>query len=156
MEIHLCLSGLLRFTRDRFLVDEGSDLYYDPTILLESAKNQKERDTADDRASMPPQPPDFAAQHTPQPHRVQPNGYPYGGNVTPAMNYPSTRHGNHMGNVYPGGPFNPIPPNQFYGTGDGLSPMRMGTHLEANNITPDIRRRVTRGMADDGYGMHGI
>lgn len=83
----------------------------------------------------------------------------------------------------PGGaPFNAIPPNQFYAN-ENVSPMRMGPiggmgamgmdhghgmgHPMGGmamggggmpgmpiNMTPDMGRRVTRGMVDDGFSMH--
>jgi len=79
-----------------------------------------------------------------------------------------------------GAPFNAVPPNQFYG--ENTSPMRMGPiggmggmgmdhghgigHPIGGmamsgggmsmpmNMAPDMGRRVTRGMLDEGFPMH--
>jgi hypothetical protein len=139
---------------ERFLVEEDSELFYDPSPLLESQKKQIEPETVDDR-HFPQQTQDFIPNHSPQNHRGAAQNYQYG-NSSPAGSYPMTRHASHQGNVYPTSSFNAIPPNQFYGGGDVSSPVRMSSmSMDSMNISPDIRRRVTRGMTEDGYGMHG-
>lgn len=83
-----------------------------------------------------------------------------------------------------GAPFNAIPPNQFYanenpspirmaqiggmggmggmgmehghGIGHPMGGMAMGGGMQGMpmNMTPDMGRRVTRGMVDEGFPMH--
>ena len=146
----------------RFLVDEGSDLFYDPTPLLECQKESEEDNTnannnngADtnrdaNREIAPPH--DFFNEAISQGHRFQPN-YPYGV-PSPA----NVRHHAPVGNAYSGVAFTTVPQNQFYGMhgGDvGSSPMRMAVNPDGYgmNVTP---RRVTRGMGmmEEGYPMN--
>ncbi|KAI0926070.1 hypothetical protein AcV5_008634 [Taiwanofungus camphoratus] len=165
-----------------FLVDEYSELYYDPSSLLEYQKESRPSADGEEASTSTNNPthsaPDFPstpqaqhrhpphAMHTPQHHSTQYFA------ATPNMPMGSPRHpfpGQGMGY---GGMNHPVSPAQFYGGGDGMpaSPMRMGMggmrmgmgiglhSPDAMGMgSPDVRRRVTRGMsAEDGFGgMHG-
>ena len=141
----------------RFQVEEDSNLYYDPSPLLEYQKEDKQ--VAPNAIEGIPS---SSSHHLPSgSQRGQP--YPMAGHhsvngvaMSPVVATP-TRHGvpMQMGGPYPGGPqFHAIPPNQFYGGGDRGSPMvtrgmgvgmGMGMGMEGMGITPDVRslsRRV--------------
>ena len=133
----------------RFLVDHGSDLYYDPSPLMEYQKQQREEEIAA-RTSM--QPPDFRAH---DPSRITRNhstssnqNYQYS---SPSMSQVTPRHPNFGG--YSNVPFNGIPPNHFYGSGvDGASPARMSMRDGMGaSMSPDVRRRSARGIPEDGF-----
>ncbi|EPQ54375.1 hypothetical protein GLOTRDRAFT_130489 [Gloeophyllum trabeum ATCC 11539] len=128
----------------QFLVDEGSELYYDPSPLLETVNKQlpKDEDSADRDASM--HPPDMLARSPSMQRQASSGQYGYNVPMSPAM---SSRQG-----AYPASPYTSAPSNQYYG--DAGSPVKMG--YPADNFSPD-RRRMTRGnMADDSYpGFHG-
>ncbi|KAG1804995.1 uncharacterized protein HD556DRAFT_1303504 [Suillus plorans] len=138
----------------QFHVDQGSDLYYNSSPLMEYQKQQREEENAA-RTSM--QPPDFRAH---DPSRITRNhstssnhNYPY---ASPGMSQVAPRHPNLGG--YSNVPFNGIPPNHFYGPGaDGASPARMGMRDSMGaSMSPDVRRRSARGMAEDGFiQLHG-
>ena len=133
----------------RFQVEEDSDLYYDPTPLLEYQKEDKQG---------PPHVVEGlpSSSSNPQPsHRGQ--LYPMAGHhsangvaMSPIVATP-TRHGvpGQMGVPYPVGPqFHAIPPSQFYGGGDRGSQMvtrgmgiAMGMEM---GITPDVRNLSRR------------
>ncbi|KII85013.1 hypothetical protein PLICRDRAFT_178778 [Plicaturopsis crispa FD-325 SS-3] len=122
----------------QFLVDEGSDLYYDPSPLDQSQKSEEEdREGSARGASQSSRRAD--RQLPPQAHRSSSTPYGY---QSPSM---APR--------YLGGttaPFNAVPPGQFYGSEAG-TPGRGGMHPDSMSVSPDVRRRVTRGMADDSY-----
>ena len=138
----------------RFLVDHGSDLYYDPSPLMEYQKQQREEEDST-RTSM--QPPDFRAH---DPSRIARNhssssshNYPYASSSMPQV---APRHPNFGG--YSNVPFNGIPPSHFYGSGaDGASPARMGMRDSmGTSMSPDVRRRSARGIPEDGFiQLHG-
>jgi hypothetical protein len=109
----------------RFLVDEFSDLYYDPSPLREYEKEGKAEDaepTKVERQSMPP--PELVG--SPQIRR---------GPHSSSQGPPSIQFSNssrHPSQIPPGMSFNnmpAVPAAQFYGNGDmgGPSPMRMGS-----------------------------
>ncbi|KAG1747250.1 uncharacterized protein EDB91DRAFT_76708 [Suillus paluster] len=139
----------------QFLVDQGSDLYYDSSPLMEYQKRQREEEHAAARTSM--QPPEFRAH---DPSRITRNhsnssnhNYPY---VSQSMPQVTPRHPNLGG--YSNVPFNGISPGHFYGTGvDGASPARMGMRDSMGaSMSPDVRRRSARGIPDDGFiQLHG-
>jgi len=132
----------------RFQVDEGSNLYYDPSPLLEYQREEKQA-VANTAGSLP-----SSSSH---PHPT-PRGqsYPMAGHhsangmaMSPIVATP-TRHGVHsvpgqMGPYHGGPQFNAISPAQFYG-GDRGSPMvtrgmsmGMGMGMDGMGITPDVR-----------------
>lgn len=126
----------------RFLVDEGSDLYYDATPLLE-VQQQERGDSRSRRNSNAVRPHDPYPRGQQTPHRASssnhnPSSYPYGGTPTPSR-YPSQ------------GGFNSVSPGQFYNGRDAGSPARMSM---GHDGAGGMGRRVTRGMTDDIY--HGI
>ncbi|EGN99262.1 hypothetical protein SERLA73DRAFT_182177 [Serpula lacrymans var. lacrymans S7.3] len=148
----------------QFLVDVGSDLYYDPSPLLEYQKQQRAEEeaaaAASGRGSM--QPPEYlpgAHDNHPSPRMMRSHSsnyqqYGHGAPMSPNVAHASPRHPGQMGGF--SGAFNAIPPSQFYGPGETASPARMGLNREGMSMSPDIRRRVTRGMVEDGYmGLHG-
>jgi len=151
----------------QFLVDEDSDLHYDPSPLLEYQKEgQEENEQTKDRPSIPP--PDFhSGSNTPQTRRNAP--------LPPSQNTIgfSPRHPGQFssqGMPFPG--MAPVPPAQFYGGGSAgnpnmQSPMRiggMGMNVDGMGGmggmgmgSPDVSRRMTRGMgmSEDSFGgMH--
>lgn len=131
--------------KHRFLVDRGSELFYDPTTLLEvqqQERGEEPRPRRNSNALHPnPSPQDqfLANAHAhgqASPHRN--SSYPYGGS-------PSTPR-------YPGqGGYNSVSPGQFYNGRENGSPARMGMGHESLS---GMGRRVTRGMGDDAF--HGI
>ena len=131
----------------RFQVDEGSNLYYDPSPLLEYQKEEKQAaNTAESLPSSSSHPhPTQRGQSFPMAGHHSANGMA----MSPIVATPA-RHGipGQMG-AYHGGPqFNAIPPAQFYGGGERGSPMvtrgmsmgmSMGMGMEGMGITPDVR-----------------
>ncbi|TFY82187.1 hypothetical protein EWM64_g1825 [Hericium alpestre] len=102
----------------QFQVEEGSDLYYDPTPLLDYLKEgQSDEGPSDAMHGVIPGTPLNRAQHGNMGGQFSMNGM--AGSPVVA----SPRHA--MGGPYPGGgqQFNSIPPTQFYGGGDRGSPM---------------------------------
>ncbi|PSS19944.1 hypothetical protein PHLCEN_2v3117 [Hermanssonia centrifuga] len=152
----------------QFLVDEGSDLYYDPTPLREYEKEGRsaEENERNDRASMPP------PNSLPNPDSPQLRRHPSHALQAPSMPY-SPRHAPQFsqGMSSPFGGMQPVPAAQFYGNGD--MGMRMGgmsgMHMDGMGMgnmggmgigmgSPEMRRGLMRrgpmGM-DDGFGgMH--
>lgn len=167
-----------RFTHPRnarFMVDEGSELYYDPTPLREYEKEGRSSPdhTADraERADMPP--PDHpSALDSPQLRRPHMPHTPQQSHSVPfSPRHPSQFQGGM------GSPFSnsmPVTPTQFYGNGEQQIRMGnvggMGIHMDGMmmggmqgmNIpigmgSPDPRRMSRRGMGpmDDNFvGMH--
>lgn len=127
----------------RFQVEESSDLYYDPSPLLEYQKEEKQA-VANPAEGMP------SSSSNPHPtHRGQTfpmGGHPANGMIMSPIVATPTRHGVPVQmSPYHGGPqFNAIPPAQFYGGSDRGSPMvtrGMGIMgIEGMGITPDVRR----------------
>lgn len=133
----------------RFQVDEGSNLYYDPSPLLEYQKEEKHAiaNAAESLPSSSSNPhPTPRGQSFPMAGHHSANGIA----MSPVVATPA-RHGvpGQMGVPYHSGPqFNSIPPAQFYGGGDRGSPMvtrgmgmsmSMGMGMEGMGITPDVR-----------------
>lgn len=162
----------LHLTSRRFLVEEHSDLYYDPSPLREYLKEgQADSDeSGTSSSSKPPVPtPDFsnhAVPGTPQlrrnpsmPPPAQPH-MPFSPRHPGAGGFPSQMQFANMGS--------PVPPGQFYGNDPSMSsPMRMGgMGMPMDGMggmggmgmgSPNVARRMgTRGMGmDDGFGgMH--
>ncbi|OBZ72088.1 hypothetical protein A0H81_07923 [Grifola frondosa] len=178
----------------RFLVDEFSELYYDPTPLRSSYQNESRSSNDDPPSAANPTPSSRDIPSTPRVHRTPvphntslntPTSQTQYYNAPPPLSSP--RH------AYPGvqsgyGNMNPMPNAQFYGGGEGSagSPMRPGMGMlppgmgvnpgmgmgmggmgmsmgmnmgmgQEGGISPEMRRRMTRGMGmEDGFGgMHG-
>lgn len=136
----------------RFLVDEYSELYYDPTPLREHEKEAKaeeaESQQKTERQSMPP--PDVMA--SPQIRRG-PHSSSQGSNAMVYANSPR-----HASQIPPGMPFNnmpPVPPAQFYGNGDmgGPSPMRMGSMGVPMDPMGSMSAGMAAGMGNMAMGM---
>jgi len=134
----------------QFQVEEGSELYYDPSPLLEYQKEEKQE--APNIIAIGGMP---SSSSNPQPsQRGQP--YPLAGHhssngiaMSPVVTTP-TRHvmPGQMGGPYGGPHFHAIPPNQFYGEDRG-SPMVMrgmgvGMGMDGMGITPDVRHLSRR------------
>lgn len=159
---------------DRFLVDEFSDLYYDPSPLREHEKEAKAASGEDgekpERLSMPP--PEHMAADSPQLRRTHSSAGPMQFSPRHQAPYPQNIGFNNMARP---------PPGQFYGNGDhGVpSPMRMGgMGMPMGDMggmggmpmggmgpmgpmgmgSPDVRRGLRRGvsMSDDGFGLGGM
>jgi hypothetical protein len=124
----------------QFQVEEDSNLYYDPSPLLEYQKEDKQA-VVNPAESLP------SSSSNPHPtHRGQ--AYPMVGHhpngmiMSPIVATP-TRHGVPIQlGPYHGPQFNAIPPAQFYGGGDRGSPMvtrGMGMGMDGMGITPDVR-----------------
>ncbi|TDL16571.1 hypothetical protein BD410DRAFT_816706 [Rickenella mellea] len=160
----------------QFLVENESELYFDPTVLLEAAHRAKEaeREEAQNHSRsqqdfmMGPAPSMHQhhhqqqqqhhqhhqqqqyRHHMQQQYQSQPQqqgqGYPVGAYGSPMMGHAGTpvRSGSH--GVYGGGTpgyGTPVHQGSFYGEGHGTP-------------TPDVRRRVTRGMTEEFQGMYGM
>lgn len=140
----------------RFLVAKESDLYYDPTELINAAKTVWDAENAEgDRgegSSSAPRGMHRTDSNTsinvpgghimsPQQHRgVYVNQQQmYGNAMHPTMSTPVRTHPGY-GSPYTGG----VPSGSFYG--DTGTPTRM---------MPDSMRRVTRGMMEDYPGIYG-
>lgn len=158
----------------RFMVDEFSDLYFDPSPLREHEKEAKA--TAGqvekaERLSMPP--PEHIATDSPQMRRTHSNAGPLPFSPRHQGSYPQPNMGYNS--------MNRVPSTQFYGNGDhgAPSPMRMGSiGMPMGDIggmggvamggmggmgsigigSPDVRRSMRRGMSmgEDGFGMGGV
>jgi len=145
----------------RFLVDKGSDLYYDATPLLEIQQQERGDESRSRRTSNvhphanpmhsqdlyrsnshgQPQPSPYrSSANQPQTQTPTQNPYPYGGSPVPSR-YPSQ------------GGFNSVSPGQFYNGRDTGSPVRPSMGM-GHEVMGGMGRRVTRGMVDDGY--HGM
>jgi len=144
----------------QFMVDEGSELCYDPSSLRQKdTKLEGQPSTEFGKRPM-------AEPHTPQgygqrgPLQHPPNAYHQYNNIPLSSPAGPSHHHPQMMNNYSGSPYgNQIPPNQIYGDASG-SPvnmrMAMGGNQDARSMSPDVRRRVTRAMTEDGYPLHGI
>lgn len=181
------------FDSSRFLVDEYSDLYYDPTPLRGYLKDQQ----SDDEPTLSNSSQRQQMDTVNSPRLTRTSSMTPGG-MTPSISQAqlygtpqamaSPRHFP-GGNQSMGGPYggmSGIPPAQFYGSGagDGMpaSPMQRGPPpgmgmnpgmgmapgMGMNpamgmsgmppdgSLSPEVRRRVTRGMSMDEFGgMHG-
>ncbi|KLO17220.1 hypothetical protein SCHPADRAFT_868500 [Schizopora paradoxa] len=164
----------------QFLVEKESELYYDPTPLLEAARSVRQNNTDGQRGGqLPPQQhqdqpmghnnsggiPLMAQHQPPRSINVYPhpqNAYPYPsdsmsmhGPSTPVRQmsgYPQTpmSGGPSSGGMPPG---SMMPPGSFYG--DPVTPTRPGSGMMMNGAgaTPDMYgRRMTRQMSDGYYG----
>ncbi|KAJ3477821.1 hypothetical protein NLI96_g10209 [Meripilus lineatus] len=151
----------------RFLVDEKSDLYYDPSPLLEYQKENRpegeDGDRTTDKQAIPTSEPG-SAMGTPQTRR-NPQLPPQPGHM-----FSPRHHGQFTPQGLPYPNMAPIPSSQFYGNGGDPSipsPLRIGSlGMSVDNMggmggmgmaSPDVRRRMTRGMGmgEDSYGgMH--
>ncbi|KAH9903029.1 hypothetical protein C8Q73DRAFT_661898 [Cubamyces lactineus] len=175
-----------------WLVDEHSELYYDPTPLMEYMK-ESQQNNSDEPSASSSRP--MQRQDSVNSPRMTRGSMPPGG-MTPSMSHSqlygtpqqmaSPRHPYAGGNQgMGGGPYGgmgAIPPNQFYGgegvppspiqrgpgpgmgmtpgmgmsPGMGMNPGMMGGIAPDGSMSPEVRRRVTRGMSMDEFGnMHG-
>lgn len=138
-------------TIPRFMVDEGSELYYDPSPLSpEELKPEPPMQPFmnDPRGSHP-----HRGVHPPQHHQPQ-NVYQHYNNPQTSMQG-SPMH-NMMPNNFSGSPYgNQMPNNQMYGDHSG-SPVSMRMGMGGPPPQPQEGRRVTRAMMEDGYPMHGM
>lgn len=148
---------------NRFMVDKGSDLFYDPTPLTgkESRPQPPERGEQLDRPGQVPHTPqkphplDTRLQH---PHAYQQQLGPMHGQMQ-SPNMPQ-HHPSMMGGFPGGSPYGvqqQVPPDQFYAGGSPMQmrPPQMGGMPQDHAMSPDVRRRVTRAMSDE-YQMHGM
>ncbi|KAH7915616.1 hypothetical protein BJ138DRAFT_1109492 [Hygrophoropsis aurantiaca] len=138
----------------QFLVDYGSELHYDPSPLLEFRKQERATD-------------ENMTQHGHLRRSMQPPEYLPSGHDAPRMtrNHSSSSQFQAYGGGSPrhppgfsNAPFNGIPPSHFYGTSgvEAQSPARMGMGAMGASMSPDVRRRSTRGIHDDGFiSLHG-
>ncbi|EIW57540.1 uncharacterized protein TRAVEDRAFT_48578 [Trametes versicolor FP-101664 SS1] len=176
----------------QWFVDERSELYYDPTPLLEYQKEYQQNNSDEPSSSSRQSQRQQQQQDSVNSPRMHRGSMPPGG-MTPSMSHSqlygqqqqmaSPRHPYPGPNQGMGGPYGgmaPIPPAQFYG-GDGVPPspisrgpgpgmgmspgMGMGQGMGMNpgmgmggmdgSLSPEVRRRVTRGMSMDEFGnMH--
>lgn len=153
----------------RFLVDKESTAYYDSTLLwaatrkLNDSNNQEASGSSSGLRAPPGSLPlpeintnvhasRMQAQQFRSPYPNQPPT-PFGNNIDGMS--PMTGQGTPRGGPgFPGTPFNPMPPGQFYG-GDALTPGgRIGI---PDNMAPSplAQRRITRGMAEEYPGLYG-
>ncbi|KIK90949.1 hypothetical protein PAXRUDRAFT_656073 [Paxillus rubicundulus Ve08.2h10] len=124
----------------QFQVDHGSDLYYDPTPLLEALKQQRPRE---DYHNQPPARPGSMQPPDPRYESPRMTRNPSASAGQQNYAYGSPRHPQHQT-----APFNAIPPGHFYGdprTGGGMGSM-----------SPDVRRRSGRVGPEEGFiSLHG-
>ncbi|KAH9850333.1 hypothetical protein C2E23DRAFT_887494 [Lenzites betulinus] len=165
----------------QWLVDQHSELYYDPTPLLDYKKESQQSHADEPSPSKQSQRQD--SMNSPR----MPRGSMPPGGMTPSMSHgqiygtqqmASPRHPYPGQNQAMGGPYGgmaPIPPAQFYGgdavppspiqrgpgpgmgmnpgMGMGMNPgMAMGGIAPDGSLSPEVRRRVTRGMSMDEFG----
>ncbi|KAH8118071.1 hypothetical protein DFH11DRAFT_875276 [Phellopilus nigrolimitatus] len=138
----------------QFLVEKESELYYDPTPLLQVSRSLTNGGQREGGVQIPASQQQQQQQHQQQQQQQQQRnafanqqygyansaGTPMMGHATPARNmaFPGT----------PGG----VPSGQFYG--DSMTPTRPGM-MDGVNASPEVYgRRITRGMSDgyQGYG----
>ena len=144
------------------MVDEGSELYYDPSQLTQKDSKPEEQLPIEfpGHHQMAEVQTPHSQGHRGHPHH-QPNVYHQYNNVPMASPAGPSHPHPHMMNSFPVSPYgNQIPPNQFYTDASG-SPinmrMAMGGHQDGRSLSPDMmRRRVTRAMTEDGYPLHGM
>ncbi|KAF7986398.1 hypothetical protein HWV62_31113 [Athelia sp. TMB] len=135
----------------QFLVDKGSDLYYDATPLLEVQQKQRSDSPSLSRRSSNAKQPHDGFNSMPQPH------HPHQAQPSPHRSH-SQGPGQGQGGYYGGSPtsryppqggFGAMAPGQFYNGREAGSPARM---MGQHENMPAMSRRVTRGsMADDAY-----
>jgi hypothetical protein len=137
----LCTCSSLNHFR-RFQVEEGSNLYYDPSPLLEYQKEEKQAPHAVEGLPSSSSNPQLSqrGQLYPMAGHHSTNGVA----MSPVVATPTRQNVGQMGGPYGGPQFHAIPPNQFYGGGDRGSPMvtrGMGVSMgmEGMGITPDVR-----------------
>jgi len=149
---------------NRFMVDKGSDLYYNPAPLTGKEPRPESSDKGGEQLDrlgqvphtpQKPHPLDTRLQH---PHAYQQQFGPMHGQMQ-SPNMPQ-HHPGMMGGFPGGSPYGvqqQVPPDQFYGGGSPmhLRPPQMGGIPQDHTMSPDIRRRVTRAMSDE-YQMHGM
>lgn len=146
---------------NRFMVDTGSDLYYDPAPLTGKEQGPSDKVEQPDRSGhLPhtpqrPHPLDTRSQH-PHPYQQQQLGMMHGQMQNPNM---PQHHPGMMGHFPAGSPYGMqqqhVPPDQFYGGGSPMHMRQPGMGGMPQDHTPDMRRRVTRAMSDE-YQMHGM
>ncbi|KAF9238485.1 hypothetical protein BU15DRAFT_75181 [Melanogaster broomeanus] len=124
----------------QFHVDFGSDLYYNPTVLLDALKQQRPREDDHNQTPARPgsmQPPDSRYESP----RITRN--PSGSAAQQNYAYGSPRHQQHQT-----AQFSAVPPGHFYGdprAGGGMGSM-----------SPDVRRRPGRVGPEEGFiALHG-
>ncbi|KZP23828.1 hypothetical protein FIBSPDRAFT_857983 [Athelia psychrophila] len=135
----------------QFLVDHGSDLYYDATPLLEVQQKLRSDSPSLSRRSAAAKPPHDAFSPMSHPH------HPHQAQSSPHRSH-SQGPGPGQGGYYSGSPtsryppqggFGAMAPGQFYNGRDAGSPARM---MGQHDTMASVGRRVTRGsMADDAY-----
>ena len=165
---------LLAHRTNRFLVDELSDLYYDPSPLRQHEKEAKSTEEGVEKTERPSVPPhDRMVTDSPQLRRTHSTAAPMPFSPRHQGPYPQNMGFNNMSRV---------PSAQFYGNGDpGVpSPMRMasigmpmgdvsgmggmpiggmGGMGPMNMASPDTRRAGLRrgiSMGEDNFGMGGM
>jgi len=125
----------------QFMVDEGSELYYNPSPL--TRRDSKPEDQMPvELASR-----SMAEFQTPQNH----------GHRGPLQHPSNPYHQYNMPLNSPAGPSHHHPQMMNNYTGSPVNMrMGMGGHQDGRSLSPDMRRRVTRAMTEDGYPLHGM
>ena len=155
------LSGAHQLTPSfRFLVDEGSELCYDPSLLTQKDTKAEEQPPVQftNRSIAEAQTPQSYGHRGPPQH--SPNAYHQYNNMPLSSPAGPSHHHPQMMNNYSGSPYGTqTPPNQIYADASG-SPvnmrMAMGSLQDGRSLSPDMRRRVTRAMTEDGYPLHAM
>lgn len=141
----------------RFLVDKGSELYYDATPLLEVQQQQRGELSSTSRGTSNPKQPTHEAfhpmSHPHHPHQAQSTPHRShshsSSNAGPGQGQGAYYGGSPTSRYPPQGGFGTVPPGQFYNGRDAGSPVRM---MGQHDPMAGMGRRVTRGsMADDAY-----
>lgn len=145
-----CLHVCIVLNVVRFMVDEFSDLYYDPTPLREYEKEGKSEEpdpqTKTERHSMPAQ--DLAG--SPQIRRG-----PHSSSQGPPMQF--TNSPRHRPQMTPNMPFSnmpPVPAAQFYGNGDMGGPPQI--RMSGMSMPIDQMGGMGGGMPGGMGGMGGM
>jgi hypothetical protein len=113
---------------NRFVMDVGSELFYDPTPLFESLKNGNAEDKEGQKSG---------AEDSPVLNRAP-------GSINLYSTPTSARFS---------GNNSPFPNQRGDATPEASTPRRPPIHVDGGSST-DVRRRVTRGMAEEGHPMY--
>jgi hypothetical protein len=122
------------------MVDEGSELYYDPSLLTQR-ENKSEDQTPVELANRP-----MVEFQTPQNH----------GNRGPLQHQSNAYHQYNIPLNSPAGPSHHSQMMNNYSGSPVNMRMAMGGPQDGRSLSPDMRRRVTRAMTEDGYPLHGM
>jgi len=143
--LYLVITNLDHYRR--FQVEEDSELFYDPSPLLEYQKEDKQ-EAPHAIEGLPSSSSNLQPSHRGHPYPLAGHHSSNGVAMSPVVATPTRHVVGHMGGPYGGPQFHAIPPSQFYGDDRG-SPMvtrgmGMGMGMDGMGITPDVRNLSRR------------